>query len=110
MLYPFFLPLRVLFRLATCRPNEFNYSHRHRRLAIFDPSIRSQDSGRRYCAFEISPRFLQHGRSHRLRTMGGNDKLFGLSRGKVMGGNAWVGVGEGMFHEGVGGPWGMEWR
>ena len=51
--------------------------HRHRRRAFVDPSIRSQDTGRRNRASEISPRFLRHGRSHRLRTIGGNGKLFG---------------------------------
>ena len=51
--------------------------------AIVDPSIRSPDTGRRNRASEISPRFLRHGRSHRLRTIGGNGKLFGRPGGKL---------------------------
>ena len=42
-------------------------------------------------------------------------QAFWMLEGKVMGGNAWGGggggggwVGEGNFHEGAGGPWGME--
>ena len=111
MLHPSFWPLRVLFRLSTCRPNRFGPSHRHRRRVIVDPSIRSQDTGRRNRASEISPRFLRHGRSHRLRTIGGNGKLFGrpggMLWGKRLGGGGGV-VCEGMFHEGAGGPCGME--
>ena len=67
---------------------------------------------------EISSRFLRHGRSHRLRTIGGNDKLFGRPSGKLWGetpaggggggGGGGGVVGKGMFHEGAGGPWGME--
>ena len=80
--------------------------------AIVDPSIRSQDTGRRNHASEISPRFLRHGRSHRLRTIGGNGKLFGRPSGKLwgetLGGGGGGVVGEGMFHEGAGGPCGME--
>ena len=109
MLHPSFWPLQVLFRLATCRTNRFGPSHRHRRRAIVDPSIRSQDTGHRNRASEISPRFLRHGRSHRLRTIGGNGKLFGRPSGKLwwktLGGGGGGGVvGEGMFHEGAGGP------
>ena len=37
------------------------------------PIVRYGTSNR---AFEIFPLFLPHGRSHRLRTIGGNDKLF----------------------------------
>ena len=88
MLHPsfwLFLALTVLFRLATCRPNRFGPSHRHRRRAIVDPSIRSQDTGRGNRASEISRRFLRHGRSHRLRTIGGNGKLFGRPSGKLWG-------------------------
>ena len=81
VLHPSFWLLRVLFRLATCRPNGFGPSHRLRRRAIVDPSIRSQDMGRRNRASEISPRFLRHGRSHRSRTIDGNGKLFGRPRG-----------------------------
>ena len=57
MLHPSFWLLRVLFRLATCHPNGFGPSHRHRRWAIVDSSIRSQDTGSRNRASEISPRF-----------------------------------------------------
>ena len=110
MLHPSLWLLRVLFRLAICRPNGFDPSHRHRRQAIVDPSIRSQDTGHRNRASEISPRFLRHGRSHRSRTIGENGKLFGRPRGKLwaetLGGGG--GGGDGMFHEGAGGPWGME--
>ena len=81
VLHPPFWLLRVLFRLATCRPNGFGPSHRHRRRAIIDPSIRWQDTGRRNRAYEISPRFLRNGRSHRSRTIDRNGKLFGCSRG-----------------------------
>ena len=83
VLHPSFWLLRVLFRLAICRPNGFGPSHRHRRRAIVDPSIRSQDTGHRNRASEISPRFLRHGRSHRSRTIGENGKLFGRPRGKL---------------------------
>ena len=41
--------------------------------------------GRRNRASEISPRFLRHGRSQRLRTIGGNGKLFGRPSGKLCG-------------------------
>ena len=55
---------------------------------------------------------MRHARSHRLRTMGGNGKLFGRPSGKLwgetLGGGGGGVVGEGMFHEGAGGPWGME--
>ena len=44
--------------------------------ANVDLSIRSQDSGRRNRVSEISPRFLRHERSHRLRTNDVNDKIF----------------------------------
>ena len=108
MLHPSFWLLQVLFRLGTCHLNRFSPSHRHRRRAIVDPSIRSQDTGRRNRTSEISPRFLRHGRTHRLRTIGGIDKLldgqvesYGRKR---LGG----GVGEGMFHERAGGLWGMD--
>ena len=83
MLYPSFWLLRLLFRLTTCRPNGFGLSHRYWHRAIVDPSIRSQDTGRRNRASEISSRFLRHVRSHRLRTIGGNGKLFGRSRKKL---------------------------
>ena len=48
-----------------------------------DPSTRSQDTGRQNCMSEIFPYFLAHERSHRLRTIGENDKLFGRSRLKL---------------------------
>ena len=73
----------VLFRPATCRPNEFGPHHRHQRGAIVDPVTRSQDTGRRNRAFWIFPRFLPRGSSHRLRTIGENDRLFGWSRLKL---------------------------
>ena len=66
----------VPFQLATCRPNGFDHPHPHRLRAIVDPIPRSQDTGRRNRAYKIFPRFLSHGRSHRLRTIDGNDKLF----------------------------------
>ena len=81
--YPSFWPLRVLFLLATCRPNGFGPSHCHWRRATVDPSFLSQDMGRRNPASEISPRFLRHARSRRLRTIGGNDKVFGQSSRKL---------------------------
>ena len=73
----------VPFRLATCRPNGFNHPHHQRRRAIVDPIPRSQDTGLRNRAYEIFPRFLSHGISHRLRTIGGNDKLFERSGRKL---------------------------
>ena len=51
--------------------------------AIVDPVTRSQDTGRRNRASGIFPRVLQRGRYHRLRTIGGNDRLFGRSRRKL---------------------------
>ena len=77
MLHPSFFLLRVLFRLATCRPNVLGPSHHHRHRAFVNLSIRSQATGRRNRAFEISSRFMRYGRSHRLRTIGGNGKHFG---------------------------------
>ena len=72
----------VPFWLATCCLNGFGPPHRHRRWAIVDPSTRLQDTGRRNRASEIFSRFLLHGRSHRFKTIGGNDKVFGRSRRK----------------------------
>ena len=51
--------------------------------ALVDPITRSQDTGRRNRASLIFPRFLPRGRSHRLGTIGRNDRLFGRSRRKL---------------------------
>ena len=80
MLHPSFRVIRVPFRLSTCRPIGFDPSHHHRRQAIVNLSTRSQDTGRRNRTSEIFPRFLPHGRSHRLRTISGNDKFFVQSK------------------------------
>ena len=68
---------------ATCRPNGFGPPHRHRRRAIIDLVTRSQDTGHRNHVSGIFTRFLSRGRSHRLRMIGGNGKLFGRSRTKL---------------------------
>ena len=73
----------VPFRLVTCRPNGFNPPHRHRRRAIVDPVTRSQDTARRHRASRIFPCFLPCGSSHHLRTICGNNSLFGRSRQKL---------------------------
>ena len=82
----------VPFQPATCRPNGFGPPHRHRRRAIVDLVTRSQNTGRRNRASGIFPRFLPRGRSHRLRTIDGNDRLFG-GRGESYG---WKRLVEGM--------------
>ena len=74
---------KVPFWPATSRPNGFGLPHRHRRRAIVDPVTRSQDMGGRNRASRIFPRFLPRGRSHSLRTIGGNGRLFGRSRRKL---------------------------
>ena len=60
-------------------------------------SIRSQDTGRRNRASEISPRFLRNGRSRRLSTIGGNSKLFGRPSGKLWGETLGGGGGGGVW-------------
>ena len=76
---PLFLGLfgssRVPFWPPTCRPNGFGPPHHHRSRAIVDPVTRSQDTGRKNRASGIFPRFPPRGRSHRLRTIGGNGRL-----------------------------------
>ena len=52
-------------------------------LSIAIGTGRSRDTGRRNRAFGIFPRFLPRGRFHRLGTIGGNGRLFGLSRRKL---------------------------
>ena len=73
----------VPFRPATCRPYGFGFPHRLRRRAIFDPVTRSQDTGRLNRASGIFPHILPRGRSHRLRTIDGNGRLFRRSRRKL---------------------------
>ena len=51
--------------------------------AIVDPVTRAQDTGRRNRVSGIFPRFLPHGRSHRLGTIGGNRRLYGRSMRKL---------------------------
>ena len=67
----------VPFQPATCRPNGFGPPHRHQRRAIVDPVTRSQDTGHRNRASGIFPYFFPRGRSHHLRMIGGNGRLFG---------------------------------
>ena len=71
------------FRPAPCRRKGFGPSDRHRRRAIVDPVNRSQDTDRRNSASGIFPRFLPLGRSHLLRTIDRNGRLFGRSRRKL---------------------------
>ena len=73
----------VPFWFATCRPNGFGPPYRHQRRAIVDPITRSQDLGRRNRASGIFPRFHPRERSHRLRTISGNNRLFRRSRRKL---------------------------
>ena len=84
---PLFLALfgsyEVQFRPATCRPYGFGPPHRHRRRAIVNPVTRSQDTSHQNLASGSFPHFLPHGRSHRLRTIGGNGMLFRRSRRKL---------------------------
>ena len=81
VLHPSFRVLRVPFRSATCHPNGFGLSYRHRSRAIVNLNTRLQDNGRQNRACEILPRFLPQRKSNRLRMFGGNDKRFGrLSR------------------------------
>ena len=117
MLHPLFLALLALTgTIPAChlstqkvRPFPSPSAPGDRPIRASDRQIRAVEIARS----EISPRFLRHGRSHRLRTIGGNGKLFGRPGGKVIGetlggGGGGVVVGEGMFHEGAGGSWGME--
>ena len=73
----------VPFRPPTCHPNEFDPPHRHRSRTIVDPATRSQDTGFQNRASGNFPRFLPRGGSHRLRTIGGNGRLFRRSRQKL---------------------------
>ena len=84
--HPFFVlfgSFGVPFWPPTCRPNRFGPPHRHRSWAIVDPVTRSQDTGRKNHASWIFPRFPPRGRSHRLRTIGGNGRLFGRTKRKL---------------------------
>ena len=81
--HPSFWSCGVPFRLATCSPNGFGPPHRHRRRAIVDPVTRSQDTDRQNRAYWIFPHFLPRGRSHRLGTIDGDNRLFGRSRRKL---------------------------
>ena len=84
LLHPSFWVLWVPFRLPTSLRNGFDPSHRYWGRAVFILNTRSQDMGCRNRSSEIFPRFLPHGRSYRLMTIGENHNLFGRLRRKLL--------------------------
>ena len=114
MLHPSFWLLWVLFRLALIvqmgSALPIAIGARRSSIRALDRQIQPVE----IALSEISPRFLRHGRSHHLRTIGGNESFLdgqGESFGRKRlggGGGGGGGGGEGMFYERAGGPWGME--